>query len=884
MGFDEDDFKDEIQAHLAIAATEKEGDGLDPRDARYAALREFGNVTLAREAARQVWTPRWLEALRDLVGDVRYAVRALARHPAFSLTVIGVLALGIGLNAAVFTMLKGIALTPMAGVDGSGRIATLYRETTAHRAVRVSYPDYLSLRGRDTGFADLFGTAAARVGLGKERASRSVFGEIVTGNYFRALGVPAQLGRTILPSDEIAAGQPAIVVISDGLWRHDFGANPGIVGQTLELNSTKLTIVGVADPSFHGTIVSYDVEVFIPITTAPSLGFTFGSTKMAPTDILSDHTASVFYPQGFLRPGVSIANATARSTALWSAMAANRPLAEAAEKLTVVPFRESPGSGQSYILPTLLVLSAMGLLVLAIACANIAGLVMVRGVSRRGEIAVRLALGASRRRIVRLLVTENLVLALPGAAIGILIAANGIPILISYAEWLAAPERLFMNLGVDSLVIGFAAVVACACAVVFGFVPALQSARVDLVSVINQDASPRGAPRGRFRGALVVTQVAVSLLLLVGAGLVTRSLDAARQAYPGFQVDHVTMVNLDLKQHGYNEARGRAFYKRLLDEVRTDGAVESASLAAWPTVNFLDTKSQTVRMEGYDGRRDEDLMFLTSAITPDYFSTLRIPLRSGRVFQEADDESSAPVVIVNSTLAERYLGGSERALGRRISVAGGVWRTVVGVAADVKYLRINEKPRPYVYMPFLQEYRPVMTLHTRGTAPDDVLVEQARAAVTKLDPALPILTAQPLSKQLTGSLLLFNITATMLFVFGVAGMALAALGTYGLVAYTVRQSTHEIGIRMALGAGRASVVREFLARGLRLGAAGAAFGIAGALALGRFLNGWLFGVTATDGLSFARALAIVLAGVALATLVPAWRASKTDPLSALRHQ
>ena len=884
MAFDDDDFKDEIQAHLAIAAGEKERDGLDPRDAHYAALREFGNVTLTREAARQVWTPRWLDALRDLAGDVRYAVRALAKHRAFSLTVIGVLALGIGLNAAVFTMLHGIALAPLAGVAGSGRLATLYRESTAHRPIRISYPDYQYLRDRDSAFRELFGSAVARVGLGRDRASRSLFAELVTSNYFRALGVGAQLGRTLEAQDEIAPGRSPVAVISDGMWRREFNAEPGILGRTIEVNSVPLTVVGVLDPSFHGTIVSYDVEVFVPIMMAPQLGFSFGGNGASPSEILADRRAAVFFPQGFLRPGVTYAKASAQSSVLWSGTANERPVAEAGEQLRVVPFRQSPGSGQSILLPTLIVLSAMGLLVLAIACANTAGLVLVRGLSRRGEIAVRLALGASRRRIVRLLIVENLVLAVPGAALGVLLAANGIPVLTSYADWLAAPERLFLNLGVDRFVIAFATLVGCGCALMVGFMPALQSARVDLVAVINQDASPRGAPRGRLRASLVVAQVAVSLLLLVGAGLVTRSLDAARHANPGFQIEHVTMLDLDLKQHGYDESRGRVFYTRLLDEVRRDGAVDSASLAGWPPVNFLETRGQPVRVEGYDARRDEDLVFLTNAVTPDYFSTLRIPLRSGRVFEEGDDQTSTPVVIVNATLADRYLGGPQRALGRRISVGGGDWRTVVGVAADVKYLRVNEAPRPYVYLPFLQQYRPVMTLHTRGTAPDDVLVEHARAAVMKLDPDLPILSAQPMSKQLTGALILFNVTATMLFVFGVAGMALAALGTYGLVAYTVRQSTHEIGIRMALGAGRTSVVREFLTRGLRLGVVGAGIGIAGALALGRFLEGWLFGVTATDGPSFVRALAIVLAGVAGAALVPAWRAAKTDPLSALRHQ
>jgi len=844
VDLDEDDFREEIRAHLAIAAEEKMSDGVDEKDAHYAALKEFGNVTLATEATRSVWTPRWLEALRDLTSDVRYAIRALAKNPAFSLTVIGVLTLGIGLNAAVFTMLKGIALAPLAGVDDSGHLAVVVRETTARRSLRLSYPDYQYLRDNDQAFSGLFGSAVAPVGLGRHKNSRSLWGEIVTGNYFQVLGVRAQLGRTLLPSDEISPGGHPVVVISDGLWRRDFGADPGIVGKTVDINSTPLTIVGVTDPAFHGTIVSYDVEVFIPVMMAPQLGFNFGSQRTTPSEILAD----------------------------------------AGERLRVVPFWQAPWSGQTYMLPTLIVLSAMGLLVLLIACANIAGLVLVRGVSRRGEIALRLALGASRARIVRLLVVENLVVALPGAAFGILLAANGLPVLISYAEWLAAPQRLYLNLGVDSLVIGFAAFVACASALVFGFVPALQSSRVDLVSIINEDASPRGATRGRLRTSLVVAQVAVSLLLLVGASLVTRSLDAARRANPGFDPNHVASIELDLKQNGYDESRGRVFYRRLLDAVRADGGMEFATIAAFNPVNFLETRALSISVDGYEARRDEDLSFLSNIIGPDYFRTLRIGLRSGRAFEERDDEKAAPVVIVNDTFAERFWGGAENALGKRVRVADGDWRTVIGVAADVKYIRVNESPRPYVYLPFLQSYRPAMTLHTRGAAPADALVEATRAHVAALDADLPVLSAQPLTKHITGSLILFNFTASMLFVFGVAGMALAALGTYGLVSYTVKQSTHEIGIRIALGAPRLFVVRGFLARGLRLGAIGAGIGVIASLVLSRFLQNALFGISATDSTSFASALAIVLGGVVFATLVPAWRAARTNPLQALRHQ
>ena len=347
------------------------------------------------------------------------------------------------------------------------------------------------------------GSDLAMVGLGRGRGSRSLWAEIVTGNYFQVLGVRAERGRTLLPSDEIAAGRHPVIVLSDGLWRRDFAADPEVVGKTIEINSYPLTVVGVADPTFHGTTVVYDVEVYIPVMMAPQLGFTFGSQQTTPSAILSDRGAGLFVPQGYLRPDTTLANAAAQTDALWTALARDRPLTDAAEKLRAVPFWKTPGGAPMILLPTLIVLTAMGLLVLLIACANIAGLVLVRGMSRRGEIAVRLALGATRTRIVRLLIVENLVLAMPGAVLGVLLARHGIPVLVGYAESLAAPRRVFFNVGVDGLVIGFAVLVACGSALAFGFVPALQSSRVDLVSVINTDASPRGGSRGRLRAGLV---------------------------------------------------------------------------------------------------------------------------------------------------------------------------------------------------------------------------------------------------------------------------------------------------------------------------------------------------------------------------------------------
>jgi len=699
------------------------------------------------------------------------------------------------------------------------------------------------------------------------------------------LGTRAGRGRLLLPSDEVAPGRHPYVVINDGFWRRDFGAAPDILGKTLEVNNAQLTVVGVADPTFHGTIVGYDVELFVPVMMAPQLGINVGSLQNpSSTELLADRGAGVLDVLGFPRPGVTFANAGAQIDALSATLSRDAALAAVTQRLKVVRIWQSPYGGQTFLLPILIVLGVMGMLVLLIACANIAGLVLVRGLSRRGEIAVRLALGATRARVMRLLVLENLILAVPGAILGMMLASSAIPVLIQAAEAMAAPQRLFFNIQIDRLVIAFSALVACGSAIVFGFVPALQSSRVDLVSAINEDASPRGAARGRMRSGLVIAQVAVSLLLLVGAGLVTRSLDTARHTYPGFDPTHVTAVALDVRANGYNEARGRVFYRHLLDAVRADSGIESATLASALPMNLVGTRAQGVTIDGYAPRRGEDLAFQVNTVGPDYFLTVRIPLAAGRGFDDRDDETGAPVVVVNGTLAQKFLGGAANAVGRRIRVGSGDWRTVVGVAADVKYSQINEPPTPFVYLPFFQAYRSSMTLHIRGAAPDNVLVDQARARIAALDPDLPLIHATPMAEQARAATILLQFMSVILFIFGAGGMALAGLGIYGLVSYSVKQSTHEIGIRMALGADARSVVRDFLGRGLRLGAMGAALGLVAALGVSRLLASVLFGVSATDIVSFALAAAIVLGGVLLATIVPAWRASRTNPISALRHQ
>jgi macrolide transport system ATP-binding/permease protein len=587
---------------------------------------------------------------------------------------------------------------------------------------------------------------------------------------------------------------------------------------------------------------------------------------------------------GRLRPGASVATAAAEADLLSARLDEKVPERQVGQRATVIPMWRSPFGAQTYMLPAIALLSAMGALLLLIVCANVSNLVLVRGMSRLGELAARVALGASRVRIVRLLLVESLVLSIPGAALGLL-TARGLSMLLRDGNvTAAAPIPIFVDTSTDWTVVAFALFLSCGSSLVVGFWPALRSSKVNLAGIMKDDLSPRTGSRGRLRDALVVSQVAVSLLLLVGAGLVLRSLDAARTANTGFDQRNVATISVDVMPSGYDETRGRAFYQKMLDTVRAAPGIESASLASVLPLTLVDNASSVTTIEGRQARKGEDMRFLINTVSADYLETLRIGLLSGRDFAPTDLAAGNLVVIVNESMARRFWGTPDQALGRRIQVADGEWRSVIGVARDIKYARVTEDPRPHVYLPFEQRYLSSMTLHVRSRNSEPQLPARIRSIVQTLDPNLPILSARMLSEQTRVALSVFLVAANSLMMFGVIAMILTALGTYGLVSYAAKQSTHEIGIRIAIGADRGEVLRRYLGRGVRLGAIGAACRVVAAIVLTRLLASLLYGVSATDAVSFGAALVTVLTIVLGASAIPAWRASRIDPIAALRHR
>lgn len=869
----EGDLDTEIKSHFEMAIAERIAAGEEPESARLAAINEFGNPLQMKEDARAVWRGGLVALVADVWQDVRFGVRMLVKNPGFSLVVIAVLSIGIAGNAAIFTLFKGLALKPLPGVTDSSELAVMVGRSSGGRTVGLSLPDYRYIREHNRTFADLTSSLFMFASAGRGATAERILAELVTGNYFQLLGVRAQLGRTLLPSDDVAPGQHPVAVISDGLWRRSFGAAPGAIGQTVYLNGQPLTIVGVAEPAFHGTVVSMVVDVFAPIMMQP---------QVFPPNRLEQRTSSMLMTLGRLRHGVTMTDAAAESRVLAAQLDADKPIANFTTRANVIPIWQSPFGAQTYMLPAVAMLGGMGVLILLVVCANIANLVLVRGISRQGELAMRVALGASRRRLLRLLFVENMVMAVPGALAGVALGTVVVPLVMGGASS-AAPGTVALDTSVDVYVLMFAFLLSGASAVVFGFAPALRTSRVDIVTLMN-DISPRMAGRGRVRGLLVVSQVAVSLVLLVGAGLILRSYAAAQDADGGFDSRNVTSVAFDLQPGGYDEPGGLVFANRLLDAIEAEPTFESVALAKYVPMSLVDTDIRTVTIEGYSPKPDEDLGFLHNVVGPNYFRTLRIPILAGREFTRRDDAGGAPAVIVNETLARRMWQTPENAIGKRLRTLTSDWLQVIGVARDVKYSRLSEEPRPYLYFPLLQAPTSQLHVHARSITGGPAALERVGGILGAIDPQVPIVRSVTLAEQTRVALVIYAMAAGGLTIFGTMTMLLAAIGIYGLVSYTVRQSTHEIGIRMAVGARRIDVAWSFLSRGARLSAIGAVIGLAIAAAVSGAIGSLLYGVGARDLIAFTGGTAVVMTIALVASLVPAWRASKIDPLKALRHQ
>ncbi|MFN7943778.1 MAG: ABC transporter permease [Blastocatellia bacterium] len=814
--------------------------------------------------------------MQTLWQDLRYGVRMLLKHRGFTLVAVLTLALGIGANTAIFSLINTVLLRPLA-VAQPELLARIYLRGSQN----TSFPNYRDLAAGNQVFAELAGHAIVPLNLGQGEARSRVWGELVTGNYFAALGVPAAVGRTFGTETDDAVGAHPVAVLSYGFWQRRFSGDPALIGRTIALNGQQFTVIGIMPRGFRGTWpLVIAPEIWTPVTMQPAL--------FPGPNRLEDRGAEWFDVFGRLKPGISLAQAQAAVSLQTRQLAETWPEQNRGlEQTEVLPLDAVRGA--SFMQAVSVFAALLGVLVglvLLIACANVANLLLARAASRQQEIAVRLTLGATRWRLLRQLLTESVLLAFVGGAAGCLLAVWLMELVRVWQPPAQTPVPLEINPTLDVRMLVFTLLVSLIAGVIFGLAPAWQSARLSVLPWLKEGRGMLGGKAARFslRNILVVTQVAVSLLLLICAGLFWRSLGQAQSVDPGFETEHVLTVALDLEPGGYDQTRGNLFYQRALDQIERVPGVQSASLGEVIPLTFSRI-SFAVAIEGQDTTSERFPVVDSNRVGPRYFETMGIRLLGGREFTRQDTAASAPVAIINETMAQRFWPG-QSPLGKRLRFPQGnntfsPYYEIIGLVKDSKYGTLGETAKPFFYLAALQNFTRRTTLHIRTAGEPNALRNAVRESLAALDNSLLIEVAT-MRENLLLAFLPARIAASLLGLLGLLGLSLALVGIYGVISYAVAQRTNEIGLRMALGARPLDMLWLVLRQGLKLTLLGIGLGAVAAFALTRFLTSFLVGVSPTDPLTFA-ALATLFCLVAmLACWIPARRATKVDPMIALR--
>jgi predicted permease len=899
---------EELSAHLDDLYAEHLAAGATPEDARRAALSglRVGGALVGglrplrqsrvRERVAPGAPPRGL--LGDLWRDARYGGRGLRARPGFAAAAVLTLALGIGANTAIFSVVNAVLLQRLP-VPESHRLVHVTREG----GQVLSYPAYAELRDHQRvfdGFAAWGGIAAS---LNDGGEAELVRGLIVTGNYFEVLGVRPARGRLIASNDDVRPGAHPVVVLDHAFWRSRFGGRPDVVGRDLRLNGHRFTIVGIAPEAFSGSVPGDRRSLFVPmmmqaVVRPPRAGY---SGEMD-ADLLKRPDNSWLTGLGRLKHGTTLEQAASELTTL-AASLAPLPQAEARRArplpVALVPADVGDPAERARLRSVAVLLLAVVGAVLLLACANVANLLLSRAAARRREIAVRLALGASRVRLVRQLLTESVMLSCAAGAAGLLVA-----FLVLAAFRGAAPPPgalpIAIQAKVDLRVLLFTLAVAVAAGVVFGLAPALTATRSALVPVLRDEAlvPDERSRRVDLRSALVVSQVALSVLLLAAAGLFLRNLREVQAVDPGFDAKHLVSTELPVNLLRYTTEQGREFYRRVVERVLALPGVESASVAR---VALLGGSGRTgsVHIEGRAGPPDRfqseggslgarsPEVVNSNVVGPGYFRTLGVALRAGREFDERDVPASPLVAVVSDAFCAVHFPGAPResVLARRLSLDGpeGPWREIVGIASDSKYATLTEEPRPVVFVPLGQRHETGVVLYARVTGDPALLLPAIREAVRGLEPNLPLAGLRTVSETVSAATYAARMGVVLLGAFAGLALVLAAIGVYGVTSFQVARRTREIGVRIALGARGEDVLWMVLGRGMRLVGLGLAIGLALALAAARSLERLLYGVNGADPLTLASVSAVLGAVAFAACLVAARRAAKLDPLAALRY-
>jgi putative ABC transport system permease protein len=819
--------------------------------------------------------------MENLLHDLRFGIRLLAKKPVFTMVAVITLALGIGVNTTAFSIVNAV-LRKRLPVPEPDRVVNVYDTDAQNPEHAVSYPDYLYYRERNQVFSSVLALSVFKGALTSAGQLQMVFGELVSGNYFQVLGVKPALGRWFSSEEDEVPNRNPVAVISYSLWERFFNRDPHVIGKVVKLNGYNFTVVGVAPAEFNGLILptALTTDIWVPLNMAAQIGES--------ASFLSDRNERRLQLVGRLKPRVTIEQAEAALTLVKRQLEQAHPDIKKDHRdhqIKLVPAEDvlfDPSSDKRLLALGGGTMTVVGL-VLLIACTNLANLLLAQAASRAKEMAVRLALGASRGRLIRQLLTESLILSFLGGAAGLLLAYWLAQIVVTLLP--VAPVHVSMDVSIDTRVLIFTLLVCLLTGIVCGLAPAMQASKTNLTNGLTGEGVV--APRGRrfgMRHGLIVPQVALSLLLLLMAGLFLRSLYKAESTELGFETEHAAMIELDLKLHGHQEARGREFYRTLLERARHLPGVASASL-----IDSVPLESQRAISVSLDGRlpTSEQGLFIPSAtISPGFLKTIGIPLVRGRDLTEYDTQAAPRVALLNEAAARKLWPGQEP-LGKQLFIhtqATPQLVEVVGIVKDTKVRFRIRTPTPYLYVPWEQHYLPRMKLIVSCPGDSASLLEPLRKLVRELDPTMAIVQSKTMSNHIASFFYPMRFVTALSASLGFLGLLLASVGIYGVIAYSVAQRTKEIGLRMALGAQRADVLRLVITEGLKMVALGSVVGLCLAVATTRVLSSFLFGISVTDPVTFV-GVPLIFTGVALlACYVPARKALRVDPMTALRYE
>ena len=820
--------------------------------------------------------------MNTLFRDIHYGVRMLARSPGITIVAVLALALGIGANTAIFSGVSAFLFRPLPVPEPDQLIRPF--EVTEDRGSTdsFSYPDFADYRDQSTLFEGLVAEDMIQAAVSSENQNDVIWGEAVSGNYFDVLRVKPVLGRTFAPDEDRTPGAHAVVVIGHSLWRRRFASDPNIVGKTIDLNNRSYNVIGVAPESFKGSKFGLSLDFWAPMMMDEELG---RSPKL-----LSDRNSHWMSMIGRLKPGVTRAQAAAEMSAIAQRLNQTYPN-ERTSATRVVVRTEIDGrwdEAATIMKSGSAIAMAIVGLILLIACANVANLLLARAASRRKEIGVRLALGASRARLIRQLLTESSLLSVLGGGFGLLLAYWVTGLMQGFVPSL--PYNIVSDFfALDGRALLFTLIVSLATGIVFGLAPAWHASNPEIVPVLKGDANGRQSGKRRrlsLRNSLVVTQVALSLVVLVCGGLFIKSFRNAQKMDPGFSPAGVLLVSLNPELIGYDEEQTRSFFREIVERSASLPGVEAASVAHLVPLGDSSNSSGPILKEGETlapGSAGRDIM--NTVVSAGLFKTLKIPMVAGRDFDERDRKGVPRVIIVNERMAQ-ILWPGESAIGKHIFIGSSSSDPieVVGVVKTGKYRNLAEDPKPYYYSPMAQRRSGGMTLMVRTAGDPRNLVGAIRHEVETIDRRIPLFAIKTMDEHMTWALWGPNMAATMALWFGVVALLLSAVGLYSVMAYVVSQRTREVGIRMALGAKRGDVLKLIASQGMKLATIGVAIGLVLSLALSRALSSVLIGVSAYDAMTFIT-VPLLLGGVALlACLAPARRATKVNPLVALRYE